>query len=259
MPAPGGYPPGHRAGRRPPGGLTFADLISRLDQAVELLGPSRARNRHRSLRATLDWSYDLLSAEEQALYRALGLRGPFRLSVAEDLVPAGPGRVAAGVAHLVDSSLLVRQGDRYRQLDLIRTDALERLRALGEETGVLDRLVDWALSALALGLPGAMSRTWPPPSTPQRRSARPELSTLAQGLAEAWEETGHGHWAAAENLYELAARASNDPAPAISGAELAWSRGHGDRAVALFELAVSLASPAVTRRLKRTPRPARQR
>ena len=68
------------------------------------------------------------------------------------------------------------------------------------------------------------------------------MSTLAQGLAEAWEETGHGHWAAAENLYELAARASNDPAPAISGAELAWSRGHGDRAVALFELAVSLAS-----------------
>ena len=157
-------------------------------------------------------------------------------------MPAGPGRVAAGVAHLVDSSLLVRQGDRYRQLDLIRTDALERLRALGEEVNVLERLVDWALSALALGLTQGDEPDLAAAVHAAEALARPELSTLAQGLAEAWEETGHGHWAAAENLYELAARASNDPAPAISGAELAWSRGHGDRAVALFELAVSLAS-----------------
>ena len=62
------------------------------------------------------------------------------------------------------------------------------------------------------------------------------------GLAEAWEEIGHGHWAAAESLYELAATSSNQPEPAISGADLAWSRGHGDRAVALFQLAATLAS-----------------
>ena len=102
------------------GALSFADLISRLDQAVELLGPAQSRHRHRSLRATLDWSYDLLSAEDQALYRRLGvLRGPFRLAVAEELVLPDGGRVAAGVAHLVDSSLLARQDNRYRQLDLI--------------------------------------------------------------------------------------------------------------------------------------------
>ena len=225
------------------GALTLPDLSSRLDQAIELLGPGRSRNRHRSLRATLDWSYDLLSSEEQALYRALGvLRGPFRLAVAEDLVPSDAGRVAAGVARLVDSSLLARQGDRYRQLDLIRADARDRLRTVGEEPAVMERLVNWALSALDEGLTRGDEADLLAAVEAAQALGRRELAGLAKGLAEAWEEIGHGHWAAAESLYELAATASNEPAPAISGAELAWSRGHGDRAVALFELAASLAS-----------------
>jgi predicted ATPase/DNA-binding CsgD family transcriptional regulator len=223
--------------------LSFADLMSRLDQAAELLGPGRSRNRHRSLRATLDWSYDLLSAEEQRLYRALGvLRGPFRLSVAEELVQTdAAGNVAAGVAHLVDSSLLARQGDRYRQLDLIHADAHDRLRALGEERDVLNRLVTWALSTLEEGLQRGDEADLAAAVEAAQILGRPEVATLATGLAAAWEEVGHGHWADAERLYELAATTSSEPAPAIAGAELAWSRCHGDKAVALFRLAAELA------------------
>jgi predicted ATPase/DNA-binding CsgD family transcriptional regulator len=227
------------------GALSFDDLTSRLDQALELLGSGgRSQHRHRSLRATLDWSYDLLAAEEQALYRSLGaLRGPFRLAVAEELVPGcGSATVAAGVAHLVDTSLLVRQGDRYRQLDLIRADAIERLRGSGEEHDVRGRLVDWALRALQQGVERGDEADLGAAVEAAQLLGRPELVGLATGLAEAWQEVGHGRWADAEALYELAAGASKDPTLAITGAELAWSRFHGDRAVALFQLAGELAA-----------------
>jgi predicted ATPase/DNA-binding CsgD family transcriptional regulator len=227
------------------GALSFDDLTSRLDQALELLGSGgRSQHRHRSLRAALNWSYDLLAPEEKALYRSLGaLRGPFRLAVAEELLPgSGSTTVAAGVAHLVDTSLLVRQGDRYRQLDLIRADAIERLRGCGEECEVRGRLVDWALRALRQGLQRGDEADLGAAVEAAQLLGRPELVDLATGLAEAWQEIGHGRWADAEALYELAAVASKDPELAIAGAELAWSRFHGDRAVALFELAAELAA-----------------
>jgi predicted ATPase/DNA-binding CsgD family transcriptional regulator len=227
------------------GALSFDDLTSRLDQALELLGSGgRSQHRHRSLRATLNWSYDLLAPDEQALYRSLGaLRGPFRLAVAEELVPgSGSTRVAAGVAHLVDTSLLVRQGDRYRQLDLIRADAIERLRSSGDEGDVRGLLVDWALRSLRQGLQRGDEADLGAAVEAAQLLGRPELVDLATGLAEAWQEIGHGRWADAEALYELAAVASKDPALAITGAELAWSRFHGDRTVGLFELAAELAA-----------------
>jgi len=227
------------------GALSFDDLTSRLDQALELLGSGgRSQHRHRSLRAALNWSYDLLAPDEQALYRSLGaLRGPFRLAVAEELVPGGGSTtVAAGVAHLVDTSLLVRQGDRYRQFMLIRADAIARLRSSGEERDVLGRLIDWALRALQEGLQRGDETDLGAAVEAAQSLGRPELVDLAKGLAEAWQEIGHGRWADAEALYELAATASKDPTLAIIGAELAWSRFHGDRAVALFELAAELAA-----------------
>lgn len=226
------------------GALSFEDLMSRLDQALELLGSGgRSQHRHRSLRAALDWSYDLLTADEQALYRALGaLRGPSRLGVIEELVRAdAPSSIAAGIAHLVDASLLVRQGDRYRQLALIRADAIERLRSSGEASVVLGRLVGWAMRALEQGVRTGDEADLGAAVEAAQLLSRPELVDLAKGLAEAWEEIGHGRWADAEALYELAAGASKDPALAITGAELAWSRFHGDRAVALFELGAELA------------------
>ncbi len=227
--------------------LSFDDLAARLDGALDLLGSGeRSQDRQRSLRATLDWSYELLTADEQALYRAVSvLRGPFRLGVAEELLPAqARARVAAGVAHLVDASLLVRLEDRYRQLELVRADATERLRAAGEENAVNHRLVDWALRAVDKGLSHGDEHDLAAAVEAAQELGRPEFTDLALGLARAWEERGHGHWSDAEMLYEAAAMASKEPKIAIRGADLAWSRSHGARAVALFELATELAVPA---------------
>ena len=76
------------------GAFSLADLVIRLDYALELLGGGGSSHRHRSARALLGWSYDLLTPLEQAIYRALSvLRGPFRLEVAEAVAPQGrPGR-----------------------------------------------------------------------------------------------------------------------------------------------------------------------
>ncbi len=227
--------------------LSFDDLAARLDGALDLLGSGeRSHDRQRSLRATLNWSYELLTADEQALYRAVSvLRGPFRLGVAEELLPAqARARVAAGVAHLVDASLLVRLEDRYRQLELVRADARERLRAAGEENAVNHRLVDWALAAVDKGLSHGDEHDLAAAVEAAQELGRPEFTDLALGLARAWEERGHGHWSDAEMLYESAAVASKEPKIAIRGADLAWSRSHGTRAVALFELATELAVPA---------------
>ena len=227
--------------------LSFDDLAARLDQALDLLGSGeRSRDRHRSLRATLDWSYELLTADEQALYRAVSvLRGPFRLAVTEELLPAqARARVAAGVAHLVDASLLVRLEDRYRQLELVRADARERLRAAGEENAVNHRLVDWALQAVDQGLSHGDEHDLAAAVEAAQELGRPEFTDLALGLARAWEELGHGHWSDAEMLYEAAAMVSKEPEIAIRGADLAWSRSHGTRAVALFELGTELAVAA---------------
>ena len=106
---------------------------------------------------------------------------------------------------------------------------------------MLNRLVNWALSALEEGLQTGDEADLAAAIEAARLLGRPEVATLAKGLAAAWEEVGHGHWADAERLYELAASTSNDAAPAIAGAELAWSRCHGDKAVALFRLAAELA------------------
>jgi len=227
--------------------LSFDDLVARLDQVLDLLGSGeRSRDRQRSLRATLDWSYELLTADEQALYRAASvLRGPFRLAVTEELLPArARDRVAAGVAHLVDASLLVRLEDRYRQLELVRADATERLRAAGEEDAVKHRLVDWALRAVDEGLRHGDEHDLAAAVEAAQELGRPEFTDLALGLARAWEELGHGHWSDAEVLYEAAAVASKEPEIAIRGADLAWSRSHGSKAVALFELGTELAVAA---------------
>ena len=137
------------------GAFSLADLVIRLDYALELLGGGGSSHRHRSARALLDWSYDLLAPLEQAIYRALSvLRGPFRLDVAEAVAAGPPGAVAAGFARLVEACLVARVGDRYRQLDLVRADAAERLQAAGESGAALGRLVDWALRSAVTAGPG---------------------------------------------------------------------------------------------------------
>ena len=102
-------------------------------------GKRTALPRQRTLQATLDWSYGLLSAEEQGHFRRLGvLAGSFALDAALAVMTDRDDRLAAieGLGALCDKSLVVtdaRAGDvRYRLLETARAYAQEHLADAGE-------------------------------------------------------------------------------------------------------------------------------
>jgi predicted ATPase len=117
-------------------------LLARLDDRMGLLtgGARDLPERQRTLRTTLDWSFDLLSGGERALFARLGVfAGTFDLPAAEAVGaaadPADPGRagpVMDTLGSLVGSSLVrpqTRNGEpRFGLLETIREYALERLR-----------------------------------------------------------------------------------------------------------------------------------
>jgi predicted ATPase/DNA-binding CsgD family transcriptional regulator len=115
-------------------------LLVRLDQGLNLLsgGPRNAPDRQRNMRATVAWSYDLLPAAEQVLFRRLGVFvGGFTLDAAETVANDGHD-VLTGVSALVDASLLLRvdgsrNEPRFTMLETIREYALEQLITHGEE------------------------------------------------------------------------------------------------------------------------------
>ncbi|MEO5575578.1 MAG: adenylate/guanylate cyclase domain-containing protein [Gaiellaceae bacterium] len=102
-------------------------LFERLESALPLLtgGARDAPERQRTLRATIEWSYDLLDATGQELFARLSVfAGSFPLTAAEEIC----GADLDGLAALVDSSLLKPSGDdRLLMLETIREYALERL------------------------------------------------------------------------------------------------------------------------------------
>jgi predicted ATPase len=124
-------------------------LAARLDDRFRLLTGGRRSGppRHRTLRAALDWSYDVLSEPERAVLRRLGiLMGGFTLDAACAVV-ADPGLlkrdVIDAVAELVEKSLAAVETTvtepRLRLLETTRAYALERLAESGEREAVARR------------------------------------------------------------------------------------------------------------------------
>jgi predicted ATPase/class 3 adenylate cyclase len=133
--------------------LSPADIAARLDDRFRILaGGRRARQpRHRTLRAMVDWSHELLSPEEQVLFRRLGV-------FAGDLGLDGASAVASGgqldrdaildcLDALVRQSLVVADLDGsetwYRLLETMRQYALERLAEAGESERTARRHAEW--------------------------------------------------------------------------------------------------------------------
>jgi predicted ATPase/DNA-binding SARP family transcriptional activator len=133
--------------------LSPRQILDRLGEALNVLGSgNRARlTRQRTLEATLDWSHELLSPAERALFRRLApFAGSFTLEAVEHIAGTQPLRqrgILELLGRLVDKSLVVveRHGDvaRYRLLETVRQYARERLRHAGEEPFVEDRHRDW--------------------------------------------------------------------------------------------------------------------
>jgi predicted ATPase/class 3 adenylate cyclase len=122
--------------------LTAEALVRRLDHRLPLLtgGPRDVDERQRTLRSAIDWSYDLLSGEEQRLFRRLAVFvGGCRLEAAQGVcgLDCPPGVVLAVLDSLAEKSLVFRRTDsdgepRFRMLETIREYAAEQLEASGE-------------------------------------------------------------------------------------------------------------------------------
>jgi len=112
--------------------LSPEQLLARLEQRLPLLtgGAHDAPERQRTLRATIEWSHDLLDAEAQGLFARLAVfAGSFDLEAAEAVCAASLDQVEA----LVEQSLIRRWASgRLGMLETIREFALERLAVSGE-------------------------------------------------------------------------------------------------------------------------------
>ena len=155
--------------------LPPAQLAERLDDRFALLtgGSRTALPRHQTLRAVIEWSWNLLSEQERALARRLAVfPGGATLAAAEQVCPGGPlarGDVLPALSGLVAKSILSAaggadgRGPRYRMLETVRAYGLERLAEAGEGTEVRDAMaacyLDFAEAADPL-LRTARQRTW---------------------------------------------------------------------------------------------------
>jgi predicted ATPase/DNA-binding SARP family transcriptional activator len=149
--------------------FSLADLHERLDRSLDLLGGGRpsADVRHRTLRATVEWSYRLLREDEQRLFRHLSVfvdgvdLGTAERIAAELGVGGDPG---SALAHLVDASMIEADVDgrgmeaggagragrtRYRMLETLRAFGLDQLAAEGEDDAAADRFIRWAVELTA--------------------------------------------------------------------------------------------------------------
>ncbi|HRF59666.1 MAG TPA: tetratricopeptide repeat protein [Fimbriimonadaceae bacterium] len=124
--------------------LTVSQIAARLDDRLTLLasGTRGGLRRHQTLRALIDWSYDLLDPDERDLFVRLAVfTGGWTLEAAEAI--GGAPDVLDRLSSLVDRSLVVVDHrppeTRYQMLETLREYAAERLRESGQEPVVRER------------------------------------------------------------------------------------------------------------------------
>jgi predicted ATPase/DNA-binding CsgD family transcriptional regulator len=145
--------------------MTADDLLKRLDDRFRLLAVDRrdqpgrrtGPGRSQTLRATVEWSHELLTVEERILWRRLSVfAGGFGLEAAE-AVCSGAGlareQIVDLIGHLVSRSILTmahggRHG-RYRMLETVRLYGTERLREAGEDGELRQRHAAWCAKLIS--------------------------------------------------------------------------------------------------------------
>jgi non-specific serine/threonine protein kinase len=141
--------------------MTAEDLNERLDDRLGLLaaahgiGPGRSQ----TLRATVDWSYELLGEDERMLWRRLSVfAGSFGLAAAED-VCSGAGlereRIVDLIGSLIAKSIVTMvQGSRrgrYRLLETLKLYGAQRLAEAGEDAELARRHATWYADLVSAG------------------------------------------------------------------------------------------------------------
>ena len=129
--------------------LTPGQILARLEQRLPLLtgGARDLPERQRTLRATIEWSHELLDHDSERLFRRLSVfRGGCSLDAAESVADADLETLQS----LVDKSLLRHTADRFWMLESIREYAGERLEESGEATEVRERHAEHFLALAEL-------------------------------------------------------------------------------------------------------------
>lgn len=133
--------------------LSVGQIVDRLDDRFRILarGSPAVVPRQKTLRALVDWSYDLCSPEERMLWERLSVfSGGCDLDSVEQVCSGdgiAPGDVLEVVTALVDKSILLRKDGgpsvRYQMLETLRQYGWERLVESGQETTLRRRHRDW--------------------------------------------------------------------------------------------------------------------
>ena len=233
--------------------ITPGEIADRLDDRFGLLtgGARTGLRHHRTLRATIDWSHDLLSDEERTFFRRASVfAARFRLEAAEDVACDGlSADVLDLVSSLVDRSLLLATDDdgtmRYEMLSTVREYGLERLSEAGEDAAIRARhAAHFAALAARAELIGPAEAEWLARLEAEHDDLRAALewsfrSEPETGLATAgrlwrfW--MVHGHHREGRRMLEAALRAAPADAPSRRRA----LRGLGIMAVKLGDHAVA--------------------
>nr|WP_281197010.1 BTAD domain-containing putative transcriptional regulator [Nocardia altamirensis] len=218
--------------------LSLDDLLRRLTDRFQALasGHRSAPKRHHTLRATIDWSFDLCSPEEQTLWARLSIfRGTFDLSAAETVCrdeTLGGADFTALMANLVDKSIFAREthpiGVRFRMLESVSDYGRQHLRKSGQDIRFLNRHRDYYLQVVE-----TTQRSWFGPGQLDRLNRiRTELANLraafdhcitspgqteaaqrlAAGLHLLW--AGCDYTAEGQHWLNVALAASDEPSPA---------------------------------------------
>jgi predicted ATPase/Tfp pilus assembly protein PilF len=229
--------------------LSPRQLLERLEQRLPLLtgGASDMPSRQRTLRATIEWSYDLLNAEEQALFARLSVfAGGGTLEAAEVVCGADLDTLQS----LVDKSLLRHTGERFWMLETMREFAAHALNTSNGGHELRRRHASWFLTLAETSearLKGADGPEWLERLDREHDNMRAALawsletgdSNLALRLAGAL----HGYWyhrshfAEGRHWAELALSESESSAPSLREKALG----------AAGELALHAGDPAAAR------------
>ena len=162
-------------------------LLERLTQRLDLFKGARdADPRQQTLRATIDWSYELLTAEEQLVFGKLSVFvSGCTFEAAEEVADADPDTLQS----LLDKNLIRRRdtedGPRFWMLETIRSYAVEKLELRDDAYETRRRHAEWCrqLARERLEIPGLSTK---PASQAQVAGFRAEYDSARDALAWAW-------------------------------------------------------------------------
>jgi predicted ATPase len=226
--------------------LAPAQMLARLGQRLDLLSASTRDipERQRTLRATIDWSYELLDEDERKLFVRLGIfLGGWTLEAAEVVASADLDTLQS----LVDKSLVRNDGQRFGMLEVVREYAIERLRAVDDIADLSDKHAHFFLDLVeqaAQDVQGDQPASWMPRLEAEHNNLRAALDRFVQSgavdlelrlVAAAWRFWfDQGYWDETRQALERALGSSSAPTPhrarALHGAAWIEWRQMGDTA-----------------------------